>query len=171
MKKLKTTVALVMLISLFSLNVKAQVKQADLAKTWETVTNMFVTTAKSMPADKYNWKPTEGIASFGALVGHTAGANYLYGPTVDGPKVPRPSFDDTKKAEVISTLEGSFKYVKDAIAKLDDADLAEEIDWFGSKMPRLKAILGMLDHVQREYGKVITYARLQGVQPAGGRGW
>ena len=172
MRKLKNIIALVTFMLITAMNASAQgIKQVDLAKTWETVTNMFVTTAKSMPANKYGWKPTAEVATFGGLVGHTAGANYLYGPTVDGPKVDRPSFDDTKKDEVIKALEGSFKYVKDAIAKLNDSNLSEEIDWFGSKMPRLKAILGMMDHVQREYGKVITYARLQGVKPAAGRGW
>ena len=153
-----------------SMNAQA-IKQQDLANAWDTMTNMFVTTAKAMPSQHYSFKPTAEIASFGGLVGHTAGANYLFGPTVDAPKVDRPKFDDSNKEEVIKTLEASFEYIKVAIEKLSDSDLNEEIDWFGSKMTRLKAILSMTDHVEREYGKVITYARLKGVKPVGGRGW
>jgi hypothetical protein len=172
MKRKTVFGSLALLLCLLSTNLQAQaIKQKDLANAWDTMTNMFVTTAKSMPAEHYSYKPTAEIASFGGLVGHTIGANYLFGPTVSAPKVNRPEFDDSKKAEVVQRLEASFKYIKDAINKMSDADLNEEIEWFGSKMSRLKAILTMTDHVEREYGKVITYARLKGVAPAGGRGW
>jgi len=172
MKRLKIIGLLAVIFCLLSNSTKAQaIKQQDLATAWATMTNMFVTTAKAMPAQHFSYKPTSEIASFGGLVGHTIGANYLFGPTVDAPKVGRPEFDDSSKDEVVKNLEASFKYIKDAIGKLSDADLNEEIEWFGSKMSRLKAILSMTDHVEREYGKVITYARLKGVAPAGGRGW
>lgn len=172
MKKFKNILLVFCLVAFNGLSIKAQgIKQSDLASTWDNMTNMFLTTTKAMPAEHFTYQPTKEVAPFGALVGHTVGANYLFAPTVNGPKVDRPSFDDTKKAEVVEAMEASFKYIKDAIDKLSDSDLSQEIDWFGNKMPRLKAILSLTDHIEREYGKVITYARLKGVTPAAGRGW
>ncbi|OEK02351.1 hypothetical protein BFP97_12830 [Roseivirga sp. 4D4] len=172
MKKLNKIFLVLCLIAIGSLNTKAQgIKQSDLAGAWQNMTNMFLTTTKAMPAEHFTFQPTKEVASFGGLVGHTIGANYLFGPTVNAPKVDRPSFDDSNKKDVVAAMEASFKYINDAIANLSDSDLSQEVDWFGSKMPRLKAILSLTDHIEREYGKVITYARLKGVTPAGGRGW
>lgn len=172
MKSLRIFWLAAVMLSLFAASTRAQaVKQQDLASAWDTMTNMFVTTAKAMPAENFTYQPTAEIATFGGLVGHTVHANYMFGSTVNAPKVPRPEFDEASKDEVVKNLEASFKYIKDAINKLKDENMNDEIDWFGSKMSRLKAILTMTDHIEREYGKVITYTRLKGVTPAAGRGW
>lgn len=171
MKNFRITALLAVMFCLIAPNLQAQIKKQDLANAWDNMTSMFVTTTKSMPAKYFSENPTDEIATFGGLVGHTIGANFLFGPTVDAPKVDRPTFDDSNKEEVVKNLEASFKYIKEAIDQLSDDDFGDEIEWFGSKMTRLKAILTMTDHVEREYGKVITYVRLKGVKPAPGRGW
>ena len=145
MKRIQFTGLLAIIFCLLANSANAQaIKQQDLANAWDTMTSMFVTTTKAMPAQHFGYQPTSEIATFGGLVGHTIGANYLFGPTVDAPKVDRPEFNDAKKEEVVQNLEASFKYIKDAIDGLSDADLNEEIEWFGAKMSRLKAILTMI---------------------------
>ncbi|WP_420385077.1 DinB family protein [Roseivirga sp.] len=171
MKKLSTLFFALCLLCVTHVGNAQAIKKADLVNAWSKMTNMFLTTTRDMPAEHFSFQPTKDIAPFGDLVGHTIGANYLFGPTVNGPKVERPEFDAANKKEVVENMEKSFKYIADAIDQLSDDNLNDEIEWFGSKMTRLKAILSMTDHVEREYGKVITYARLKGVKPAGGRGW
>lgn len=171
MKKLSTLFFTLCLLGITNLGNAQAIKKADLVNAWGKMTDMFLTTTKAMPAEHFSFQPTKDVAAFGGLVGHTIGANYLFGPTVDAPKVEQPEFDTTNKKEVVENMEKSFKYIADAIDKLSDDSLNDEIDWFGNKMTRLKAILSLTDHIEREYGKVITYARLKGVKPAGGRGW
>ncbi len=144
----------------------------DVESAWDNMTSMVVETANNMPAEHFSYSPIEPLSDFAGLINHTTGANYLFAATVglDRPD-PMPGGEASSKDEVIKDLEASFAYIKKGIQNLDQEDLEEEIDWFGSKMTRLHAILTMTDHVERQHGKAITYVRLKGVEPARSGGW
>ena len=133
---------------------------------------MVIGTTKIMPAEHFDFSPIEPLAPYGALVSHTSGANFLFAATV---KLDRPSdledINTGDKDQVIKRLEESFDFIRGGLEALTAEDLVEEIEWFGSKMSRLQAILTMTDHLQREYGKNITYVRLKGLAPAQSAGW
>ncbi len=167
-------VALLLLkFSLFSqssnpktLNVK------NVLEAWDRMTNMVISTTKKMPAEHFGFSPIEPLATYGDLVGHTAGANYLFGPTVNlNAPEDQMEVDSKNKDQVIQNLEESFRFIRGGIENLTNDQLFEEIEWFGSKMSRLQAILTMTDHLQREYGKNITYVRLKGIAPQRSAGW
>lgn len=138
---------------------------------WDRMTDMVVGSTSKMPAEHFSFSPVEPLAAYGALVSHTTGANYLFAPTVKLEAPERENFDSNEKEAVIKNLKASFAFIRGGIEKLSDADLNAEIEWFGSKMSRLNAILTMTDHLQREYGKNITYLRLKGVAPERSAGW
>lgn len=156
------------------MNVKAQqVTKAQLVKAWDDMTAMVVGTAKAMPAEHYGWTPAEGIGYFGKLVSHQIQANYGFAPAIFGLEKPEnaPSWDDEVKDDVVKTMEASFKYIKDGISKMTQANLDEQVEVFGKTTSRLRAILILTSHLQREHGKAITYVRIKGVAPAGSGGW
>ncbi len=171
-KKWQVLVALSLLFS-YSPTIKAAtpVSAKDVLAAWDRMTQMVVESTKKMPAEHFSFSPIDPLAPYGGLVSHTAGANYLFAPTVKLEQPDMPEVDTNNKVEVVKNLEASFKFIRDGIAALSDQDLAEEIEWFGAKMSRLNAILTMTDHLQREHGKNITYLRLKGVAPERSAGW
>lgn len=146
------------------------ISQKNLLDAWDRMSKMVIETTRKMPAEHFKFAPTEEIATYGQLVDHTASANFMFGPTVNQ-KGEIPEIDTSDKKAVIDKLETSFEFIRKGIKNLSDEQLAEEMEWFGSRMTRLNAILTMTDHLQREYGKNITYVRLKGVAPARSGGW
>lgn len=138
---------------------------------WDRMTAMVVGSTQKMPAEHFSFSPVDPLAAYGDLVSHTAGANYLFAATVKLERPERNDIDTSNKEAVIKNLEESFEFIRQGIQNLTNSELNEEIEWFGSKMSRLNAILTMTDHLQREYGKNITYLRLKGVEPARSAGW
>lgn len=150
----------------------AQIKPAQLLKAWDNMATMVIGTAEAMPADHYMFKPTKELRNFADQIGHTAGANYLFASVVKltAPK-PSPMSGKKDKENMVKDLKASFKFITSGMKKLTQQDLNEEIDFFGSKMSRLQAILIMTSHLQREHGKTTIYTRLKNVAPARSGGW
>ncbi len=138
---------------------------------WDRMTDMVVGSTEKMPAEFFSYSPVEPLATYGGLVSHTAGANYLFAPTVKLEAPEQADIDTNDKVAVMKNLKASFAFIRKGIEGLSDEELNEEIEWFGAKMSRLNAILTMTDHLQREYGKNITYLRLKGVAPSRSAGW
>lgn len=173
MKHLKMKKLLILLFSLFLGNALfSQISPAAAVKAWDNMTTMVVETAKAMPAEHYSYKPTAELRDFAEQMGHTTGANYLFASVVGlHTPDPMPTSESKKKDQVIKELQASFAFIKGGMQKLSPTQLNEEIDFFGSKMPRLQAILIMTSHLQREQGKSTIYTRLKGIAPGGSAGW
>lgn len=168
---IKSILALTFCI-LLSNTMFAQVKPSAAVKAWDNMTAMVVETAQAMPEKNYAFKPTEGLRDFAEQIGHTTGANYLFASVVKLSRPePSPTTSTKVKAKVVKELKDSFAFIKGGMTKLTQADLNEEIEFFGSKMSRLQAILIMTSHLQREQGKTTIYTRLKGVAPGQSGGW
>ncbi|MCL6275488.1 DinB family protein [Muricauda sp. 2012CJ35-5] len=163
---------LLLLFYLTVSNINAQVKKENILVAWDNMTKMVVETAKAMPEENYSFKPTEELRDFAQQLAHTSGANYLFASVVklETPD-PNPITETKAKNKVIAELEGSFAFIRSGIAGLNQEDLNEEIEFFGSKMSRLQSILIMTDHLQREHGKSTIYTRLKGIAPGPSGGW
>src|SRR5262245_1952538 len=68
--------------------------------------------AEQMPEENYGFKPTEGVRSFGEILGHVAEAQYFFCSTVLGEKSPDAKIEQTKtsKADLIAALKDAFAY-------------------------------------------------------------
>jgi uncharacterized damage-inducible protein DinB len=126
--------------------------------------------AEAMPADKYSWRPGDGVRSVGEVYMHVASANYFL-PTFWGIKIPEGidprSFekDGGDKAKTVATLKASFEYLHQALDKLTDADLGKPVDFFGRKAKVADIALGAASHAHEHLGQAIAYARMNGVVP------
>ena len=127
--------------------------------------------ANAMPADKYGWKPGEGVRSTGEVFNHVAAANFFL-PTFWGAKVPAGVDPRTlekemsgDKAKTIDALTRSFDNVREAILAMPDSDLDRKIKIFGQDATVRDAMMVLVSHAHEHLGQSIAYARSNGVVP------
>ncbi len=125
--------------------------------------------AEAIPADKYDYKPMEGVSDVGEVLMHVAGANYyianmLGNPVPDGVD-PRALGQGADKATMISIYKDSSKHVKKAIKMASAEAMAEEIEFWGMTAPRARLALIAADHQHEHLGQLIAYARANEIVP------
>jgi uncharacterized damage-inducible protein DinB len=129
--------------------------------------------ANAIPAEKYAWKPGEGVRSVGEVFNHVASANYFF-PTIWKSTVPMPAGIDPRtfekemsgdKAKTIDTLTKSFEHVRAAITAASEADLNNKINIFGHDATVRDAMLIVVTHAHEHLGQSIAYARSNGIVP------
>ncbi len=130
----------------------------------------FVSLAQAIPADKYTWRPAEGVRSISEVFLHVAAANYNL-PHVFGVQPPADfklqGFDKstTDKAKVIQSLQGAFAHMRQAVIDMPEASVEKQVDWFGGKNTYRGILLFILRHNAEHLGQAIAYARMNGVVP------
>jgi uncharacterized damage-inducible protein DinB len=127
--------------------------------------------AKAMPADKYGWRPGEGVRSVGEVFNHVASANYFF-PTLWGGTVPAgvdpQSLEKAMsgdKDKTVDTLQKSFDNVRQAIQAVPEADLNRKIKIFGHDATVRDAMMIVVTHGHEHLGQSIAYARSNSVVP------
>ena len=132
-------------------------------------TKNIVEAAEEMPADKYGYKPTPGQMTFGDVVAHLIkeGNNYLCSATTGMKQPDMDKFSGTDaKDKLVAGLKDSFKYCETVLAKIQDAQLGDSIDFFGGRKVT-KAMAGLItvadwaDH----YSQMAIYLRLNSLLP------
>ena len=137
---------------------------------WNGAKQNVAGSAKTMPDDKYGFKPVPTVRSFGEILAHIAGANYIFCAAARGEKSPHAedAFEKTAKtrAEIVKALDDSFKYC-DVAYSADDQKLGEMIaaPFGGGQSPRAAALMGNTGHLQEHYGNLVTYLRINGLVP------
>jgi uncharacterized damage-inducible protein DinB len=147
----------------YDLKPQALLDLADLQK-------KFVSLAKAVPADKYNWRPMQGVRSFGEVFLHVAGTNFQLAPALGAPSIPGFKADgydksDMDKAQIIGKLDQSFKYFRDAIEKMSNADFKKPLKQFGPDANAGDVVYLMVTHTHEHLGQSIAYARMNGIVP------
>jgi uncharacterized damage-inducible protein DinB len=143
---------------------------------WAGAKNNVTRAARAMPEDKFSFRPVASVRTFGEIVAHIAGANYIFCSTVRGEKAPfaEDHFEKsvTTKAEVLKALDAANAYCDAAYTSLSDRTAGEMIAApFGSgKSSRVAALIGNTGHLQEHYGNLVTYLRINGVVPPSSTG-
>ena len=127
----------------------------------------LVAAAREMPADKYGYKPTPQQMSFGEVVSHLAEANNMFCAHASDQPVPAKVPEATApKDALVDALEKSFTFCKDAVGKVDESKLSDQVPLFGDRKASRAAVLfiqtgDMFDH----YSQMSIYLRLNGLLP------
>lgn len=128
----------------------------------------LIAAAEEFPADKLKFKPTPAQMSVGDIIVHLAqGNDYLCG-AIAGVKAPtrtKVDHDDSKDA-LLARLRETFAFCDQALAPLTDANLAEQLPFFGGRKMSRAAIMTLTtgdwaDH----YSQSAIYLRLNGMLP------
>jgi len=130
--------------------------------------NNIVGAVEAMPADKFSYKPTADQMTFAHLVVHIVGSNNsLCAKVADvpAPKVDEPKETDSKD-QLVSAVKASFNFCSEALAKMDDSKLGDDVELFGGRhFPRAMGALGLASGWADHYGAAAMYLRLNGVLP------
>jgi uncharacterized damage-inducible protein DinB len=126
--------------------------------------------AEAVPADKYNWRPAEGVRSIGEVFAHIVAANYgiarAFGTQppagVDFQAIGAAAGD---KAKTVQGLKDSFAHFRKAILALSDADVDKPQKMFGRETTQRGAFFMVTGHMGEHLGQSIAYARVNGIVP------
>jgi uncharacterized damage-inducible protein DinB len=132
----------------------------------------LVRLAEKMPAEKYTWRPGEGVRSVGEVYLHAAAGNFNLSRRL-GATVPEgiqlgAGFEKqtTEKDKIVALLKQSVEHVKAAIQNVADADVEKTAPWFGGRQAALREIMFFIaSHNHEHLGQSIAYARVNGVVP------
>jgi uncharacterized damage-inducible protein DinB len=130
----------------------------------------LVSLAEAMPAEKYAWRPAQGVRSVGEVFAHVSGGNYFLA-TFWGAKAPAGvdprGFDKEAgdKAKTIATLKASFDFLQQQIQAVPEADLSRAVKLFGRDATVADAMMTVASHAHEHLGQSIAYARMNGVTP------
>ncbi|HVS04224.1 MAG TPA: DinB family protein [Thermoanaerobaculia bacterium] len=152
---------------------------ADVATDLERTGGRLADLAGAIPADKYSWRPGEGVRSVSEVLMHVVGANHglplMLGAAPSGAlaeggmqevrgEMMRWEEEVTAKDEVIAKLKESFDYAVGAVRAMPEGSLDETVDFFGPRSRR-STVLILLTHAHEHLGQSIAYARSLGVVP------
>jgi len=140
----------------------------------------FVPAAEAMPADKYDFAPTDGefkgVRTFAQQVKHVAAVNYMIAAALLGEKPPldlqgENGPDSIKsKDQIVKFLKDSCAYTHKALATVNDKNLIEQIDGpFGGKSSRMSLASMATSHSFDHYGQMVEYLRMNGIIPPASR--
>ena len=124
--------------------------------------------ADTMPESKYSYRPTKDVRSFGEIVTHIADISYFLCSSIKGEANPATPTAKTSKTEIIAYLKGSFQYCDGVDPKFTDVHLNDPADFFGLKTNKMFLLTQAGNHDALHYGNLVTYLRLNGLEPSGG---
>ena len=121
---------------------------------------------EAMPADKFSFKPTPDQMTFAHLVVHITESNNSFcakAADLPAPKVPEIKDTDSKD-KLLAAAKASFDFCGEAIGKMSDSKLGDNIELFGGRQfPRAMAALAMASGWSDHYGAAAMYLRLNGI--------
>jgi uncharacterized damage-inducible protein DinB len=138
---------------------------------WNGVKRNISESAEQMPEANYAFKPVDTVRSFGEILAHVAGANYVFCASAKGEKPPfaEDAFEKsaTTKAAIVKAVADSHAYCDGAYTAVTDATAGQMVNNpFGSgQSPRAAQLIGNVGHDNEHYGNLVTYFRLKGMVP------
>jgi hypothetical protein len=127
----------------------------------------MVAAAEAMPAEKYGFKPSPEMNSFGHLVMHIAQSNNTFCAKISGQTPPEVKIADTDaKDKLVTAVKDSFAFCTAALAKVDDSKLGEQFLLFGNRpISRGGALVALGGSWTDHYATQAIYLRLNGILP------
>lgn len=118
------------------------------------VADWIVRAAESVPEARYGYRPTDGVRTFGELVGHVADGNNYYCARAAGTDqdwTDTVALSGAGKTELLAQL-------KRSIATCTAAHTA-------ANAARGAPLLANYGHASLHYGNIVTYLRMLGITP------
>jgi uncharacterized damage-inducible protein DinB len=189
---MKSKIALIPLFCFFLATSLAALAQAHNANEHHTATEIldhslsnveheFVPAADAMPADKFNFAPSDGefkgVRTYAQQIKHVAAVNYELAAALLDQKPPVDIGDEsgpaslTSKDDIMKYVKDSFAYAHKAIATINDKNLTETVKSpFGEgHVSRMSLAMGFASHTMDHYGQMVVYLRMNGIVPPASR--
>lgn len=124
--------------------------------------------SEKMTEANYTFQPSEGVRTFGQLMGHAANSQFNTCAAALGVPNPNQGNDNEKKAnkaEFVKALADSFAVCDKAFDALTDASAVALVTQGRNEIARGAALAGVIAHSNEVYGNAIPYMRLKGLVP------
>ena len=134
-------------------------------------TNMqdkIMKSADTMPESKYSYRPTKDVRSFAEILNHVADISYILCSNAKGEAPPATGAAKVSKTEIVAYLKGAFAYCDGAYSGFTDAHLNDPADFWGHKTNKMFILTQVGNHDALHYGNLVTYLRLNDLEPSGG---
>jgi hypothetical protein len=127
----------------------------------------MVAGAEAMPAEKYGFKPSPEMNSYGHLMMHIAEANNTFCSKISGQAAPDVKLAEADpKDKLVAAVKDSFVYCATALANVDDSKLGEQFVLFGNRpISRGGALVALGGSWTDHYATQAIYLRLNGILP------
>ena len=135
----------------------------------------MVPLVEAMPADKFNFAPTngnfKGVRTFGQQVQHVTMANYYMFSAASSLQPPdMQAVKNMKtKAQLVQGLKDSFAFAHKAIATLDTDNALEVVKPVDGVDTRAGIMLFATVHMNDHFGQMVEYLRMNGIIPPSSR--
>lgn len=133
--------------------------------------NKIIQLSEAVPAEKYSWRPAEGVRSIAEVFSHIISANYYFASKL-GAQIPKEinmetlEKDLTKREDILAALKKSYEVVDKAIKNTKDEDLVKKVEYsFPGEFTNMTSILIILSHSNEHLGQLISYARMNNIIP------
>ena len=156
---------------------------ADLLTDISQVERKMMALARAIPADKYGWRPAQGVRSVGEVLMHVGSDNYLLPASLGYAADPSTGIKagDFKSAQTyerrqvsrdstIAQLERSFAHLKQSLTATQPAKLGDKVSLFGQSFTVQQTWVLTTTHLHEHLGQLIAYARSNGVTPPWSQG-
>jgi hypothetical protein len=137
----------------------------------DVVKGKYLGLAEAFPADKYSWRPMEGVRSVSEVLVLVASEGYALLPTAFGGKAGA-SRDEmaamshlTDKAKIIEQLNKAFAHARSELEALDPAQMTGKRPLFGQSRNALEVAFALGGDLHEHLGQLIAYARTNHIVP------
>ena len=124
--------------------------------------------AEAMPESKYGYRPTKEVRSFAEILNHLADISYILCSNAKGEANPDTTTATDSKTQTVGRLKGAFGYCDGVYSAFTDAHLNDRADFFGFKTNKMFILTQVGNHDALHYGNLVTYLRINGLEPSGG---
>ena len=134
---------------------------------WQQMTGYITRAAEELSEADYAYRPVESVRTFGQLIGHVAGSQFMMCAAALGDSVPAEDAVEkaaTTKDALVKALRESTDYCGRAYAQTGAA-AAAPTELFGQKLTRAYALALNAVHDGEHYGNIVTYMRMNGMVP------
>jgi uncharacterized damage-inducible protein DinB len=157
---------------------------ASLGGMYASVAADLSAAAERMPEESYEYRPTAAVRSFGQIVAHVAGAQFLYcaqaagalfdrellaklGPMRRYSEAPAgaPDVKPPSKSALVALLNEGIAYCASVYATTTDAAAAKPVTMGGRETIRGRPLFENVAHNNEHYGNLVTYLRVNGLVP------
>jgi uncharacterized damage-inducible protein DinB len=140
-----------------------------------TVESDMVPLVEAMPADKFNFAPTngnfKGVRTFAQQVQHVTVANYYMFGTAASIKPPDMSAlkNMKTKEQLVQALKDSFAFGHKAIATLNSQNALDTVKPVDGIPTRAGIMAFAIIHMNDHFGQMVEYLRMNGIVPPSSR--
>ena len=136
-------------------------------KAYEYLKGNLLRSAEKMPEENYEFRPVEGVRTFGELLDHVTDSQYMFCSIATGERNPAPKVEKPKisKADRIAAMKDAFAYCDKAHAGTTKETAGQMRKFMGNDMSRVDVLTVNNMHTIEHYGNIVTYLRMNKIVP------